>query len=148
MSMPSSGRSRLKVRGGWESVSLESISLGAGKRRPSRRSQYENLLKVAAPLLLSPILFFPCWAQLCPKDTCFQGPAFQTWGSGCLDALTVCQCALASDSRRTEGASELLDLAADVSGLSWNIVCICRPVWSLQCARFTSQLMPLGRTST
>ena len=43
----------------------------------------------------------------------------QTWGSGCLDAVAVCQCAVASDSRRTEGASELLDLAADVLGLSW-----------------------------
>ena len=61
-------------QGRLENVSLESISLGAGKRRPSRRSQYENLLKVSALLLLSPILVFLCWAQPCLKDTCFQGP--------------------------------------------------------------------------
>ena len=42
----------------------------------------------------------------------------QIWGSGCLDALAVCQCALTSEPRRAEGASELLELAADVLGLS------------------------------
>ena len=35
-------------------MSLEAISLGAGKRRPGRRSQYETLLKVAPLLGLCP----------------------------------------------------------------------------------------------
>ena len=43
-------------QGRLESVSLEGISLGAGKRRPSRRSQYENLLKVSPALLVVAIV--------------------------------------------------------------------------------------------
>ena len=67
-------------QGRLESVSLEGISLGAGKRRPSRRSQYENLLKVAPLLLMSPMLSCrsmfssPCWAQPCLKDGRHQSP--------------------------------------------------------------------------